>query len=154
MGMSDDLDVAIEAGSTMVRNGVRPGSPPRVEPVDLRPGSRSRSGVAVPHRASVPPGLTPTLRGRGARMSNFAKNARSWLGLEQDPYHDAEYADPRSTTSGRTTWTTGSSTCRPTAAAPPSLSAAAPRRSANGGAGTVRSVPTRPPMRATVTVGP
>lgn len=27
-------------------------------------------------------------------MSNFMKNARSWLGLGQDPYYDTEYADP------------------------------------------------------------
>ena len=26
-------------------------------------------------------------------MSNFMKNARSWLGLGQDPYYD-EYGDP------------------------------------------------------------
>ena len=27
-------------------------------------------------------------------MSNFMKNARSWLGLGHDPYYDAEYGDP------------------------------------------------------------
>lgn len=27
-------------------------------------------------------------------MSNFMKNARSWLGLGQDPYYDVEYGDP------------------------------------------------------------
>jgi cell division inhibitor SepF len=27
-------------------------------------------------------------------MSNFMKNARSWLGLGQDPYYETEYADP------------------------------------------------------------
>lgn len=27
-------------------------------------------------------------------MSNFMKNARSWLGLGQDPYYEVEYGDP------------------------------------------------------------
>ncbi|RTL08062.1 MAG: hypothetical protein EKK62_09685 [Acidimicrobiia bacterium] len=45
---------------------------PRVEPVDLRPGSRSRSRGSQPHRASVPPGLTPlhsAAEERGCRTS-------------------------------------------------------------------------------------
>ncbi|MCO5306733.1 MAG: cell division protein SepF, partial [Microthrixaceae bacterium] len=76
-------------------------------------------------------------------MSNFMKNARSWLGLGQDPYYDAEYADPPLDDE----WEDDVDDeevvdVYPTAAAPRSRPAAAPRRSANGGAGTVRSVPT------------
>ena len=74
-------------------------------------------------------------------MSNFMKNARSWLGLGQDPYYD-EYGDPP--LDGE--WDDDDVDedlvdVQPAAAAPRrDRAAAAPQRRTSGGS-TVRSVP-------------
>jgi cell division inhibitor SepF len=75
-------------------------------------------------------------------MSNFMKNARTWLGLGSDPYYDDEYGDPDDEDYGPADDFDDEDA--PVAAVTPAPAAAAPRSRATASASARSAAPARP----------